>query len=45
MAEAFVGYVENGGTVVNDGIAGLNVVKMLTASNQSLSNKNQTVYL
>ena len=45
MAEAFVGYIENGGTVVNDGIAGLNVVKMLTASNQSLSNKNQTVYL
>jgi predicted dehydrogenase len=45
MAEAFVGYVENGGTVVNDGIAGLNVVKMLTASNESLSNKNQTVYL
>ena len=45
MAEAFVDYVENGGTVVNDGISGLNVVKMLTASNQSLSNKSQTVYL
>jgi predicted dehydrogenase len=45
MAEAFVGYVENGGTVVNDGVAGLNVVKMLTASNQSLNNKSQTVYL
>ena len=45
MVEAFVDYVENGGTVVNDGIAGLNVVKMLTAANQSLNNKNQTVYL
>jgi len=45
MAEAFVDYVENGGTVVNDGISGLNVVKMLTASNQSLNNKSQTVYL
>jgi predicted dehydrogenase len=45
MAEAFIDYVENGGTIVNDGIAGLNVVKMLTASNQSLKNKNQTVYL
>jgi predicted dehydrogenase len=45
MVEAFVGYVENGGTVVNDGIAGLNVVKMLTAANQSLSNGNQPVYL
>jgi predicted dehydrogenase len=45
MVEAFVGYVTNGGTVVNDGIAGLNVVKMLTAANQSLSNKNHPVNL
>jgi predicted dehydrogenase len=45
MAEKFVDYVANGGTVVNDGVAGLNVVKMLTAANKSLSNKSKTVYL
>ena len=45
MAEKFVDYVGNGGTVVNDGTAGLNVVRMLTAANESLSNKSQTVYL
>ena len=45
MAEKFVDYVSNGGTVVNDGAAGLNVVKTLTAANESLSNKSKTVYL
>jgi predicted dehydrogenase len=45
MAEQFVRYVENGGTVVNDGIAGLNVVRILEASNKSLGNKSQMVYL
>jgi predicted dehydrogenase len=45
MAEKFVDYVVNGGTIVNDGIAGLNVVKMLTAANKSLRNKSETVYL
>jgi predicted dehydrogenase len=45
IAEKFVHYVSNGGTVVNDGTAGLNVVKMLTAANQSLSNKSKPVYL
>lgn len=45
MAEKFVDYVRNGGTVVNDGTAGLNVVKMLTAANQSLSHKSKMVYL
>jgi predicted dehydrogenase len=45
MAEKFVDYVCNGGTVVNDGAAGLNVVKMLTAANESMSNKSKTVYL
>lgn len=45
IAEAFVGYVENGGTVVNDGIAGLNIVKMLVAANKSLRSKGETVYL
>src|SRR3990170_858137 len=41
MAEKFVDYVRNGGTVVNDGLAGLNVVRMLTAANESLSNKSK----
>lgn len=45
MAEKFVDYVENGGTVVNDGVAGLGIVKMLTAANESLSNNSKTVYL
>jgi predicted dehydrogenase len=45
MAETFVEYVRNGGAVVNDGIAGLNNIKMLVASSQSLSNKGQMVYL
>jgi predicted dehydrogenase len=45
MAEKFVVYIENGGTVVNDGEAGLNNVKMLVASNKSLKNKGEMVYL
>jgi predicted dehydrogenase len=45
IAEKFVDYVVNGGTVVNDGTAGLNVVRMLTAASESLSNKSKTVYL
>lgn len=45
IAEKFVEYVENGGSVVNDGIAGLNVVKMLVASSKSLNNKGEMVYL
>jgi predicted dehydrogenase len=45
IAEKFVDYVVNGGTVVNDGAAGLKVVKMLTAANESLSDKSKTVYL
>jgi predicted dehydrogenase len=45
MAEKFVSYVENGGAVVNDGIAGLKVVRMLIAANKSLSNKSEMVYL
>jgi predicted dehydrogenase len=45
MAEKFVDYVENGGTVVNDGAAGLHIVRMLTAAGQSLSNNSQLVYL
>lgn len=45
IAEKFVEYVENGGSVVNDGIAGLSVVKMLVASSKSLNNKGEMVYL
>ena len=45
IAEKFVDYVSNGGTVLNDGVAGLNVVKMLTAASESQSNKGKTVYL
>lgn len=45
IAEKFVDYVENGGSVVNDGMAGLNVVKMLVASSRSLNNKGEIVYL
>jgi predicted dehydrogenase len=45
MAEKFVDYIENGVTIVNDGIAGLNVVKMLTAANKSLNNKSEMIYL
>jgi len=45
MAEKFVDYVENGGTIVNDGIAGLNNIKMLEAANKSLTNKSGMVYI
>jgi len=45
IAEKFVYYVENGASVVNDGIAGLNVVKMLEAASKSLNNKGEIVYL
>ncbi|MEI7635697.1 MAG: Gfo/Idh/MocA family oxidoreductase [Syntrophus sp. (in: bacteria)] len=45
IAEKFVDYVRNDVHVVNDGAAGLAVVRMLTAANESLSNKSKTVYL
>jgi hypothetical protein len=35
--------VENGGVIINDGIAGLNNVKMLVAANKSLANKGGLV--
>lgn len=43
MAEKFVDYVENGGSVVNDGVAGLQNVKMLEAASKSLANKGVMV--
>jgi predicted dehydrogenase len=45
MAEKFVDYVKNGEPIVNDGIAGLNNVKMLEAASKSLNNKSMMVYL
>jgi hypothetical protein len=37
--------VKNGNTCINDGIAGLNNVRMLEAANKSLSNKSAMVYI
>ena len=45
MAEKFVGYVTNGDRVVNDGMAGLNNVRMLEAANKSLSKKGAMIYI
>lgn len=45
MAEKFVDHVKNGGTVVNDGIAGLNNVRMLEAANKSINNKGEITYI
>ena len=45
MVEKFVDCVSNGGKSVNDGRAGLSVVKMLEASTKSLKNKGEMVYL
>ena len=43
MAEKFVDYVENGGSAVNDGLAGLQNVKMLEAASKSLANKGAMI--
>jgi predicted dehydrogenase len=45
IAEKFVDYVENGGSVVNDGVAGLNNVRMLEAASKSLANKGAMIYI
>ncbi|MCE5212908.1 MAG: Gfo/Idh/MocA family oxidoreductase [Deltaproteobacteria bacterium] len=45
MAEKFVGYVTNGDSIVNDGMAGLNNVRMLVAANKSLNHKGAVVYI
>jgi predicted dehydrogenase len=45
MAEKFIDYVQNGGNVINDGVAGLNVVRLLTAACKSLKNKSEMIYL
>jgi len=46
LAETFVDYVGNGlGHVVNDGKAGLAVVKLLQCAEKSLKNMGQIVYI
>jgi predicted dehydrogenase len=45
MVEKFVDCIGNGGRSVNDGRAGLRVVKLLEASTKSLKNKGEMVYL
>jgi len=45
LAESFIESVNNGGTTVNDGLAGLRVVKMLEAADKSLKKKGEIVYL
>jgi len=45
LADSFNHYITNGGEVINDGAAGLDVVRMLEASSESLKNKGKMVYL
>jgi predicted dehydrogenase len=45
MVEKFVDCIGNGGRSVNDGMAGLRVVKLLEAATKSLKNKGEMVYL
>jgi predicted dehydrogenase len=45
MAQTFIDCVTNGKTPVNDGRAGLRVVKMLEAANRSLKKRGEIVYL
>lgn len=43
MAESFVGHIENGNRIVNDGYDGLQVVKLLQAANRSLKKRGESV--
>jgi predicted dehydrogenase len=45
MAQSFIDCVTNGKAPVNDGQAGLRVVKMLEAADKSLKKKGEIVYL
>jgi predicted dehydrogenase len=45
VVEDFVEYVLNDKSPINDGYAGLRIVKMLEASNRSLANKGKMVYV
>lgn len=44
-AEYFVRCIENNETPINDGLAGLRIVKMLDACNKSLKDRGRMVYL
>ena len=45
LVDSFNDYLTNGSEVVNDGAAGLSVVRMLEASSESLKNQGKMVYL
>lgn len=45
MVDKFIDYIKNGGRIINDGIAGMRVVRLLEACNKSLKNKGEMVYL
>jgi len=45
LAETFIGCIGNGKTPINDGMAGLRVVRILEAANKSLKKKGEVVYL
>ncbi len=45
LAESFIECICNGGKSINDGSAGLRVVKMLEAASKSLKKKGEIVYL
>jgi len=45
IAKHFADYVEHGGTIVNDGTAALNVIRMLEAASRSLRQKGEFVCL
>ena len=45
LAENFIECVNNGGKSVNDGLAGLRVVKMLEAADKSLKKRGEIVHL
>jgi predicted dehydrogenase len=45
LAESFIDCISNGGTPINDGLAGLRVVRMLEAADKSLKKRGEIVYL
>jgi predicted dehydrogenase len=45
LAESFVDCISNGKTPINDGLAGLRVVRMLEAADRSLKKRGEIVYL
>jgi hypothetical protein len=45
MVDKCIDYISNGGRIINDGPAGMRVVRLLEACNKSLKNKGEMVYL